>query len=249
MKKYGLIGYPLTHSFSKKYFTEKFEREGKTSCQYDLYEIPDIQSFPAILAKEPSLIGLNVTIPYKEQVIPFLDRLNPACKAIGAVNCIKITPTELIGFNTDYFGFKTSLINWLGKERPAALILGTGGASKAVAQALKDLNMRFVKVSRQAKADPASTTITYQKLGEKPELMHDFPLIINTSPLGTFPKTEAMPEIPLEHINQTHWVYDLVYNPTTTTFMREAAFRGAKTKNGLEMLHLQAEAAWEIWNE
>lgn len=248
MKKFGLIGFPLTHSFSKKYFTEKFEREGKTGCQYELYEIPNIQAFPGILVKEPTLIGLNVTIPYKEQVIPFLDRLSPACKAIGAVNCIKITAKELVGFNTDYFGFKTSLENWLGEERPAALILGTGGASKAVAEALKDLNIRFMKVSRHPQ-EGSKNILSYKMLRDTPELMQQFPLIINTTPLGTYPKTEEMADLPLETINQNHWVYDLVYNPTTTVFMQKAAGRGAKTKNGLEMLHLQAEAAWEIWNK
>ncbi|NHE56837.1 shikimate dehydrogenase family protein [Cyclobacterium plantarum] len=248
MKKFGLIGFPLTHSFSKKYFTDKFEREGKSECQYELYEIPNIQAFPAVLVKEPTLIGLNVTIPYKEQVIPFLDRLSPACKAIGAVNCIKISAEELVGFNTDYFGFKTSLVNWLGPNRPAALILGTGGASKAVAQALKDLNIPFMKVSRDTQQG-SNNMLSYKKLRESPELMKEFPLLINTTPLGTFPKTEEMADIPLASINQNHWVYDLVYNPTTTVFMREAEKRGAKTKNGLEMLHLQAEAAWEIWNE
>ncbi|SHM33260.1 shikimate dehydrogenase [Cyclobacterium lianum] len=248
MKKFGLIGYPLTHSFSKKYFTEKFEREGKTWCQYELYEIPDIQAFPSVLAKEPLLMGLNVTIPYKEQVIPFLDRLNPACEAIGAVNCIKVSPTELVGYNTDYFGFKTSLLAWLGEERPPALVLGTGGASKAVAQALKDLHISYLKVSRSPEPNSIDT-IDYKVLREKRELMQEYPLVINTTPLGTFPKTEAMPDIPLEFLNAGHWLYDLVYNPTTTALMREAAARGAKTKNGLEMLHLQAEAAWEIWNE
>ncbi|MDN3687723.1 shikimate dehydrogenase family protein [Cyclobacterium jeungdonense] len=245
MKKYGLIGFPLTHSFSKKYFSEKFRKEGLRGCQYELYEIPNIQAFPALLAKEPDIIGLNVTIPYKQQVIPYLDRLETACREIGAVNCIKVSPDELVGFNTDYIGFRTSLENWVGKERPAALVLGTGGASNAVAQALNDLNISFFKVSRTSPPDSKST-LSYKELS--PEIMADYHLIINTTPLGTYPNTSESPPIPLEHIGSNHWFYDLVYNPEETSLMKEVSRRGAKTKNGIEMLHLQAEAAWEIWN-
>ncbi|WP_162416756.1 shikimate dehydrogenase family protein [Cyclobacterium roseum] len=245
MKKYGLIGFPLTHSFSKKYFSEKFQKEGLKGCQYELYELPTIQAFPALLAKVPDLIGLNVTIPYKQQVIAFLDRLEPACRAIGAVNCIKVSPDELVGFNTDYIGFRTSLENWLGKERPAALVLGTGGASNAVAQALNDLNIAFLKVSRASHPDSKSI-LSYKELAAG--ILADHPLIINTTPLGTYPNTSERPPIPLKQLGKNHWVYDLVYNPAETSLMKEAAGRGAKTKNGMEMLHLQAEAAWEIWN-
>lgn len=245
MKKYGLIGFPLTHSFSKKYFSDKFLREGLEACQYELYEMPHIQAFPALLAKEPEIIGLNVTIPYKQQVIAYLDRLEPACQEIGAVNCIKVSPEELVGFNTDYVGFRTSLENWLGKERPAALVLGTGGASNAVAQALNDLDISFLKVSRTAHPDSKST-LSYKEL--PPSIMADYRLIINTTPLGTYPNTSERPPVPLKHIGSTHWFYDLVYNPEETSLMNEASLRGAKTKNGMEMLHLQAEAAWEIWN-
>lgn len=248
MKKYGLIGFPLTHSFSKSYFAEKFRREGIVDCQYELYELPEIQALPAVLVNEPELVGLNVTIPYKQQVIPYLDRLDPACREIGAVNCIKITPLELIGFNTDYFGFKTSLSNWLGTERPGALILGTGGASRAVAQALKDLNISFLRISRTPNPD-SGTTRSYDQLTASPQLLQEYPLIINTTPLGTYPNTADLPPIPLSGLGPEQWYYDLVYNPEETSLMREAARRGAKTKNGMEMLHLQAEAAWEIWNE
>ena len=248
MKKFGLIGYPLTHSFSKKYFSDKFSREGISDCQYDLYEIPGISSLAEIVDSQKELIGLNVTIPYKEQVIPFLDKLDPACKAIGAVNCIKLTATGLTGYNTDYFGFKTSLVNWLGEERPKALILGTGGASKAVGQALKDLEIPFLKVSR--KEDPSiQNTISYKSIQDAPAYLKDYPLIINTTPLGTYPNIEEMPELPLAHFNKSNWYYDLVYNPTETAMMTATAKMGAKTKNGLEMLHLQAEAAWDIWNQ
>lgn len=248
MKKYGLIGFPLTHSFSKSYFSEKFRKEGITDCQYDLYELPEIQSFPALLVKEPELVGLNVTIPYKQQVIPYLDRLDPACKEIGAVNCIKITPLELIGYNTDYFGFKTSLSNWIGEERPGALILGTGGASRAVAQALNDLHIPFLRISRSPRPD-SKTTRTYDALAASPQLVQSYPLIINTTPVGTYPHTADLPPIPISLFGPDQWYYDLVYNPEETRLMQEAANRGAKTKNGLEMLHLQAEAAWDIWNE
>jgi shikimate dehydrogenase len=248
MKKYGLIGYPLTHSFSKKYFSDKFEREGISDCQYDLYEIPDISYLAEIVEKEKELIGLNVTIPYKEQVIPFMDQLDPACAAIGAVNCIKITENGLIGYNTDYFGFKTSLVSWLGKERPKALILGTGGASKAVGQALNDLEIPFLKVSR--KEHPlAENTISYKGIKNAPAYLKDYPLIINTTPLGTYPNIGGMPELAPAYFNENNWYYDLVYNPTETAMMTATAKKGAKTKNGLEMLHLQAEAAWEIWNQ
>ena len=248
MKKYGLIGYPLTHSFSKKYFSDKFNREGKKDCRYDLYEIPTIQDLPEIISSQDGLIGLNVTIPYKEQVIPFLDNLDPACKAIGAVNCIKLTKKGLIGYNTDYYGFKTSLTNWIGKEKPQALVLGTGGASKAVCQALKDLEISYLKVSRKPDASTKKVT-SYEEILASPSLLQEYPLIINSPPLGTFPNTSAMPDLPVEHLTANNWYYDLVYNPTETAMMKAAAKMGAKTKNGIEMLHLQAEAAWDIWNK
>ncbi|EOZ96666.1 Shikimate 5-dehydrogenase I alpha [Indibacter alkaliphilus LW1] len=246
MKKYGLIGFPLGHSFSKKYFTSKFEKEGIDDCRFDLYEIPEITQFPDILSNNPELKGLSVTIPYKEKVIPYLDFLDPACKQIGAVNCIQIRERKLTGFNTDYIGFKNSLEKWLGNERPNALVLGTGGASKAVVQALKDLHIDHLMVSRTASDHPGF--ITYQDLKEKPGLLSQYHLIINTTPLGTYPNTEEMPEIDPAHISGKHKVYDLVYNPEKTFLMRSLEARGALVKNGLEMLELQAEAAWKIWN-
>lgn len=248
MKKFGLIGYPLTHSFSKKYFSDKFSREGKTDCRYDLYEIADINLLPEIISSQEGLIGLNVTIPYKEQVIPLLDNLDPACKAIGAVNCIKLTDNGLIGYNTDYYGFKTSLSNWIGEEKPPALVLGTGGASKAVCQALKDLEIPYLKVSRNP-ANSTKNTTGYLEIIASPGLLEEYPLIINTTPLGTFPNTSFMPDLPVDHLTANNWYYDLVYNPTETAMMNAAAKMGAKIKNGIEMLHLQAEAAWDIWNK
>lgn len=246
MRKFGLIGYPLGHSFSKKYFTAKFEREGLTDCQFDLYEIPQIADFPEILKANPELEGLSVTIPYKEQVIPFLDDLDPACAAIGAVNCIQIKNGKLTGYNTDYIGFKDSLNNWLGGERPKALVLGTGGASKAVNQALRDLGIAYTVVSRTANA--AKNQIDYTELKQDPQHLQQHHLIINTTPLGTYPNTEQMPEINPDWITAKHKVYDLVYNPEKTFLMRSLEARGALVKNGLEMLELQAEAAWKIWN-
>ncbi len=244
MRKFGLIGFPLTHSFSKKYFTEKFKKEGFSDCQYDLFEIPEVSHVKKIIEENPELEGLNVTIPYKEKVIPFLDSLDPACEAIGAVNSIKIREGKLIGFNTDYIGFKQSLESWLGSERPKAIVLGTGGASKAIVQALKDLNIEFLQVSRSSSID--KNKILYQDLHSGILASHQ--LLINTTPLGTFPHTEAMPEINPALIKEKHKIYDLVYNPEKTLFMRTLEARGAQVKNGLEMLHLQAEAAWKIWN-
>lgn len=246
MKKFGLIGFPLTHSFSKKYFTAKFEKEGIHGCQFDLYEIPDISLFPKILEDNPDFNGLSVTIPYKEKVIPYLHELDPACEKIGAVNCIKIKNGKLTGYNTDYLGFKESLEKWLGGEKPNALVLGTGGASKAVVQALKDMSIHYRMVSRSKSQDP--TFLTYDDLAEDESILHSHHLIVNTTPLGTFPKTEEMPEINPELITRMHKVYDLVYNPEKTFLMRSLEARGAIVKNGMEMLILQAEAAWKIWN-
>lgn len=244
MRKFGLIGYPLGHSFSKKYFTAKFEREGIKGCQFDLYEIPQISDFPQILDGNPELEGMAVTIPYKEQVIPYLDALDPACETIGAVNCIRIREGKKTGFNTDYIGFKHSLQAWLGSSIPNALVLGTGGASKAVKQALKDLGVSFLSVSRTK----AENQITYQDLKDDSEVLKNYPLLINTTPLGTYPKVEGIPEIPLGQLNSESLVYDLVYNPPVTRFMQECISSGGKAKNGQDMLELQAEAAWKIWN-
>lgn len=244
MRKFGLIGYPLTHSFSKKYFSAKFEKESIWNCQFDLYEIPRIADLEQILEQNPELEGMSVTIPYKQEVIPFLDELDPACATIGAVNCIQIRDGKRKGFNTDYIGFKNSLQSWLGDILPNALVLGTGGASKAVKVALADLGVTFLSVSRSK----GENQLTYLDLSSDPEILKNYPLIINTTPLGTFPKTEEMPEIPLEMLNASHRVYDLVYNPSETTLMKACVERGGKAKNGMDMLVLQAEAAWSIWN-
>jgi shikimate dehydrogenase len=244
MRKFGLIGFPLGHSFSEKYFTEKFGKEGIQDCSFELYEIPDVLQLRTIIAENPNLEGICVTIPYKEKVIDLMDELVPACVAIGAINCIQIRDGKLIGNNTDYIGFKNSLENWLGTDRPNAIVLGTGGASKAVKQALKALDINFLGVSRSVKPD----MVTYQDLNINPNFLMEHKLIINTTPVGTYPDTKAIPEIPVEQLTANHRIYDLVYNPTETQLMKACLAKGGKAKNGYEMLVLQAEAAWEIWN-
>jgi shikimate dehydrogenase len=244
VRKFGLIGYPLGHSFSKKYFSEKFVREGIQDSQFELYPIESIAEFPQLLDRETNLEGLSVTIPYKEQVISYLDALDPACAQIGAVNCIRIRDGKKTGFNTDYLGFKQSLQSWLAADIPNALVLGTGGASKAVQQALRDLGIPYRIVSRTQ----SEGQLTYAELKERPEWLASHPLIINTSPVGTYPQVDEMPNIPLEQLHAAHRVYDLVYNPPITRLMQECMDRGGKAKNGQDMLELQAEAAWRIWN-
>ena len=246
MRKFGLIGYPLGHSFSKRYFTEKFEKEGIDNSCFDLYEIEDISIFPKLLQENPELEGLSVTIPYKQKIISYLDELDSACEKIGAVNCIQFRNGRLKGYNTDYIGFKISLENWLQGQKPGALVLGTGGASKAVVQALKDLEICYTMVSRNTSSEPSC--ITYADLSADISILENNHLIINTTPLGTFPKVEEMPELNPDYITRKHKVYDLVYNPEKTFLMRSLEARGAIVKNGSEMLILQAEAAWKIWN-
>jgi shikimate dehydrogenase len=243
MKTYGLIGHLLEHSFSGKYFTEKFEKENIQECQYQLYPIESIKEFAQL--KKQNLAGLNVTIPYKEQIIPYLDELDEHAASIGAVNVIEFENGKTKGYNSDYYGFKDSLINFLPKEfNSKALILGTGGASKAIKQALIDLSIPFEVVSRKAGFD-----YTYAYLNSKPEILQDYELIINSTPLGTYPKEEEKPDLPYEALNQNHYLYDLVYNPSETAFMKAGAKQGANTINGLEMLIGQAEKSWEIWNK
>jgi shikimate dehydrogenase len=250
MTTYGLIGYPLGHSFSKKYFTEKFEKEGIFEKEYQLFPIETIEDLPHLLAENPKIKGLNVTIPYKEIVIPFLDELHPTAAQIKAVNCIKIENGRLIGYNTDAFGFEKSLRFWLQNEQVnpldlRALILGTGGASKAVAYALDQIGINYTHVSRNAE----KPSLRYEDVFEK-KFKKNFPeLIINTTPVGMSPNQQNCPNIPYTALKRKHFVYDTVYNPLETLFMRNAQLQGAKVKNGLEMLHLQAEKAWEIWQE
>ncbi|MHA4736684.1 shikimate dehydrogenase family protein [Dyadobacter sp. MSC1_007] len=247
MNLYGLIGFPLTHSFSKRYFTDKFVREKIKESSYELFEIKSLEELPTLLKKK-DLRGLNVTIPYKKDVIAYLDDLDDAsAERIGAVNTIKIyADGSTKGFNTDYYGFQQSLVEWLDRRGEScdnlkALVLGNGGAAKAVRVALQDLKMEYTLVSRQKSDDCAS----YEELTE--ELMNTHLLIINTTPLGTYPNTEECPLIPYEWVTRRHFLYDLVYNPAETLFLKNGAAKGAATQNGLKMLELQAEKAWEIW--
>ncbi|GAB3926692.1 shikimate dehydrogenase family protein [Larkinella terrae] len=249
MRRYGLIGYPLTHSFSQKYFTEKFEKEGIPDSRYDLFELPDPTAFPQLIASIPDLVGLNVTIPHKQAIIPYLDELDPASAGrIGAVNTIRILPDgRKIGYNTDYYGFRLSLEEWFNSleivpETIQALVLGNGGAAKAVTTALTDLHIRYRLISRQQSAD----ALAYEAIS--PEILEEYRLIVNTSPVGTYPNTEASPAIPYGMLTHRHLLYDLVYNPAETRFLQQGREHGATTHNGLPMLHLQAEKAWEIWN-
>lgn len=241
MRTFGLIGFPLTHSFSVKYFAEKFSREGITDCVYENFPIESIEEL-SLLLKQKELAGLNVTIPYKESVIEYLDELDPAADAIGAVNCIKFVNGKHIGYNTDVFGFQESLKKFLGEAKVTALILGTGGSSKAVSHALDDLGIPYHFVSRRKKAE----WLTYHDLTA--DIIHEHQLIINTTPIGMFPLAEAKPELPYEFLTSSHYLYDLIYNPEETAFLHEGALLGSHTKNGLEMLYIQAEKNWEIWN-
>ena len=246
MRVFGLTGFPLSHSFSKKYFSEKFQREGIEDARYELFELPDISGFPELFSQQADIAGLNVTIPYKQQVMPYLDQLDASAQKVGAVNVIRKTGSKLVGYNSDYFGFRQSLEKWLpsGHSGLSALVLGTGGASKAVTAALQDLNIPFKLVSRREE----DGILTYEQLKENPSLITQHRLIINTSPVGMSPKTGQAPFLSYEVMGKDHFLYDLVYNPEETKFMQLGKRQGAKVKNGLEMLHLQAEKAWEIWN-
>ncbi|TDE11664.1 shikimate dehydrogenase family protein [Dyadobacter psychrotolerans] len=248
MDLYGLIGFPLTHSFSKRYFTDKFNREGIKESSYDLYEMQTLEGLPDLLKNTGGLRGLNVTIPFKKEVIALLDDLDDSsAERIGAVNTIKIfADGSTKGFNTDYYGFRQSLTEWLDRRGEScsnfkALVLGNGGAAKAVQVALQDLHVEYKLVSRKEGDD----TLLYEDLTE--EVMNAYRLIINTTPLGTFPNVEGCPSIPFQFVTKQHYLYDLVYNPAETTFLKNGAEKGAVLQNGLKMLELQAEKAWDIW--
>jgi|APLak6261662433_1056034.scaffolds.fasta_scaffold00087_19 shikimate dehydrogenase len=247
MKQFGLIGYPLSHSFSKKYFSEKFEKENIENCAYELFPIERIESITDLIKQHPDLAGLNVTIPYKESVIPFLHELDATAKAIGAVNCIKIENGKLIGYNTDAFGFKQSIKPFLETHHERALILGTGGASKAVFYVLNEIGIDCFFVSRDKSTLKTTKAFNYNELNE--HVLNAFKLIVNTSPVGTYPNVSEAPEIPYELLTSNHLLYDLVYNPTETEFLKRGKQQGATAINGLSMLHQQAEEAWRIWNK
>lgn len=246
MRTFGLIGYPLAHSFSKKFFTEKFAEEGIADHQYELFPIENIAAVVSLIAADDSLAGLNVTIPHKVGVMTYLNELDPAAATIGAVNCISIQhkdgQTWLKGFNTDAYGFQESLKPYLKKHHTHALILGDGGAAKAVKYVLDQLQITYLSVVRTV----APNAILYSDLTE--DLLQKYQVIINTTPLGTFPNVEAAPAIPYQWLTDQHLAYDLVYNPEETEFLKRAKAKGAAIKNGFEMLQLQAERSWFIWN-
>ena len=248
MDKYGLIGYPLKHSFSISYFNEKFQSEN-IDAEYVNFEIPSIEDFMEVVEENPNLRGLNVTIPYKEQVIPYLDELDKDTAKIGAVNVIKIIPqgkgnVKLVGYNSDIVGFTRSIEPLLQSHHVKALILGTGGASKAVFHGLANLGIKATFVSRTKKSNDI---LTYQEL--TPEIMQEHTVIVNTTPLGMYPNVDACPDIPYDQLTPNHLLYDLLYNPHETLFMKKGMERGATVKNGLEMLLLQAFVSWQIWNK
>ena len=242
MKTYGLIGYPLGHSFSARYFADKFTQEQIVDCQYLNFPIESIDRLPEMLEQEKNLRGFNVTIPYKQAVFAYLDDLSDEARAIGAVNCVKIGPNGLKGFNTDAYGFSRSLLNLIGDRRPQALVLGTGGASKAVCYVLTQLGISHRLVSRQS----GSNRLSYAEVTS--ELIHQTHLIINATPLGTFPNVKDCPDIPYQALGPDHFLFDLVYNPAVTEFLKRGTDQGAHTQNGYDMLIGQAEKAWEIWN-
>ena len=245
MDKYGLIGYPLGHSFSKNYFNEKFENEN-IDAQYINFEIPNIENLVEVLDLNPELKGLNVTIPYKEKVISYLDYISPEARAIGAVNVIRVShkgkDTILRGYNSDVIGFTKSIETLLERFHKKALILGTGGASKAINYGLKSLGLETVFVSRFKRPG----TIQYEDV--TPDVVKEYNVIVNCTPVGMYPNVEQCPKLPYEAMDQHTLLYDLIYNPDETLFMHNGSEHGATVKNGLEMLLLQAFASWEFWN-
>ena len=245
-RTFGLIGFPLSHSFSRKFFTEKFSDEG-IDAEYLNFEIENISQLSHVIASHPDLIGINVTIPYKEQVIKFLDSIDETATQIQAVNTIRIHRSghrvSLHGYNTDIQGFKESIKPLIQKYQHKALVLGTGGASKGVVKALENLKIESILVSRNPEE---KGELSYSDLDE--DVMSSYKIIINTTPIGSYPNIEGCPAIPFELITPKHLLFDLVYNPEVTEFLKQGKQRGATIKNGLEMLHIQALASWEIWN-
>ena len=246
MRRFGLIGRTLGHSFSARYFADKFQREGLADThRYDLFELPEIECVEELITTTEGLVGFNVTIPYKQQIIPYLDSLSTEARNIGAVNCVKIEPDgRLTGYNTDIDGIRLSLDKLLGGvEIDAALVLGTGGASQAVQYVLAERNIPYSIISR----DSSKGNLTYDDL--KVEITSSHHLIINSSPVGMYPHVDQYPDIPYELLTTDHYLFDLVYNPERTLFAERAATMGAHTLCGLDMLYAQAESAWRIWNE
>ncbi|GAB4135208.1 MAG: shikimate dehydrogenase [Bacteroidia bacterium] len=247
MRRFGLIGYPLTHSFSPAYFQQKFRDLGITDAEYLLFPLKDIAEFPELLQREKNIAGLNVTIPYKETIISYLTSVHEEARKIGAVNTIRIESNgQLTGYNTDVFGFRQSIKPFLASRHHRALILGTGGASKAIAFALKEIGVEIVYVSREKKDIPGATVLQYADVNRY--VMSSFLMIVNTTPLGMHPNTDSFPDIPYEYLTSEHYLFDAVYNPAETLFLKKGKEKGAMIQNGLDMLKLQAEKSWEIWN-
>ena len=246
MRKFGLIGYPLGHSFSKKYFTEKFFSENITDCSYDNYPLKKLDEFRELVVSDDELCGLNITIPYKSEIIRFLDVIDPEAEEIGAVNVIKIRrpggKIKLFGYNSDVTGIRDTLLPYIGDNVRNALVLGTGGSSRAVCHVLKKFGLQVDLVSRERKPG----ILVYSDVDS--EILDNAQLIINTTPLGMFPNTESRPEINYRRLNRKHILFDLVYNPEITSFLRMGAEQGCLIISGVKMLHSQAEKAWEIWN-
>jgi len=243
MKVYGIIGYPLGHSFSKNYFTEKFAREGITDCRYEVFPIKTVDEFKSLLSQNPLLQGLNITIPHKQSILQYLDDTTNLPVALKACNCIKIVNGKLTGYNTDIIGFERSLQTKLQNYHAQALVLGNGGAAAAVKFVLNKLNIAFTTVSRKKGSEH---DLTYAGLDEK--IIKEHLLIINTTPLGTFPNVDECPDIPYQYLTAKHFLYDLVYNPDKTLFLQKGEVQGAAVKNGYDMLVIQAEESWRIWN-
>ena len=246
MRTFGLIGYPLSHSFSQKYFTDKFAAEGIVD-QYLNFPIASIEEVTSLIESTPSLLGLNVTIPYKTQVIQYISELDEVAAKVKAVNCILIEgdKKKLYGYNTDVYGFLQSIKPFLESHHTRALILGKGGAALAVAYCLKQLNIDYFFVSREAVNK--NNTISYREVNK--QVITSSPLIINCTPLGMFPAVDSCPPIPYEHLTDKHFLYDLIYNPAETLFLQKGRSAGAIVLNGLSMLQLQADKSWEIWNK
>ncbi len=242
MPVYGLIGYPLTHSFSKKYFDQKFREQDLEDCRYELFEMPSLDGLKKLLKEQPLLAGLNVTIPYKKEVLHYLDSAEQIPAQLKACNCIKITGGRLYGYNTDCIGFERSLLPLLKPHHKKALVMGSGGSADAVVYVLHKLGIEYSVVSRQKN----KTGLSYPDLGR--EMINEYSIIINTTPLGMYPDINNCPDIPYQFIGSKHLLYDLVYNPAKTLFLQKGEAQGANIKNGEEMLTIQAEESWKIWN-
>ncbi len=244
MREFGLIGKTLQHSFSAKYFNDKFQNEGITDCNYQLFELENIEDIRGLISNSPNLQGFNITIPYKESIIPYLDVVDDVVREIGACNCVKIINGKLHGFNTDVIGFMISILPLIEPQHHSAIILGNGGSSKAVIYALEQMSIDHQVIARNTRD---KNEILWQDINKA--LIEEHKVIINTTPLGMWPKVDDFPNIPYEAIDRFHLAFDLIYNPTTTKFLEKADAQDAEIKNGMEMLTEQAEAAWGIWME